>query len=1290
MPSQFFSNLSQDLSQLLDNADDYNVSIQVGEGSSIKEFRAHSNILMARSPYFKRALSSDWVVKKDNNIIFNKPNVSPMVFAMMLKYIYTGILDLDKQSGPDILGLLVASDELLLDELIVHCQEHLIEEKANWLRLNFVQVLQTVIKLKSCKKLQDHCLKTICQDPQPFFSSKIFSSLDRDILYGLLEREDLEIDEIEVWEHLIKWGIAQNVNSNDAKMPSDVNKWTDKHFIALKKSVEQFIPLIRLFEISSKDFYYKVRPYKKILPQNIYEDLMSHYLADTEPKTITNLAPRMGHWQIDSVIIKPKHAVIIANWINRVDGKLENKILPERSRSSLSIETVAEVSQHLEDINEPEEYDNELTLTADSELYKAVTNAHLYAEAFKKGLPDEPSQNNNNDNRPSEDPPKLTPRFSDIWYKLLKPIFVGISAKATWPMAKQVLKAAVAYWLAFVIDLIVPAMQELGSFTFLAIVMVCYFQPSRTFGSLWQSAGWGIVGACLATLWSFLGITISQAIRGDKIFSIPAMLVNLSFLAIGTFILSYDKIKWQPMRYGAINAIMIMSFSLTQSYVNPGKTNKILKSLLIPMLIGPACSFVVNITLWPENATTNYIPCLHKTLQSFIDLLEQETNFFLRGPYNRNTISQLNRIAHDNILNLDIAKKDAQHEVSYSKIGPEDLLDINKIVKSLHMILEGLALSGVIEEELMKDRQEGTIEIRIEDKCDHVSIFDQVTLNTYTDDLPSPSSVGTATGCEEDLTKLLEIIRPICTELSEVCQMCLADSMIRVEHLKHNCREPWYKKIWPFCLKPTPSHNQNVIDDPIGHLHTAITKFENARVEGLNKLFEDKLIISPLPQRVLLLILLFENSLKTFAEDLCLLVATIKMLGSQRQSKKFWLPPIPFFKRTRDVGGTEEECEKFFESNTRQDEKEEIENEILFDPDVTPPTTSCQRFWYKLWMIRNWFNSIYAKFAIKNTLVVTALCLPAFLPYSYVWFNKYHGQWALISAVVSFSPTTGGAVLQFFGRLIGSIVGASMAIIAWKITDGNSYVWTVGGVIMLVNFALVLANVYQSQYGMSSTQESIIGIAINRTCAVGVGITSVFFMNLIPWPHTGRVEVRRRLARTMSDICVLYSITISSLLKDNLTAFSRTRSFRKLLSKIKRSIAIERLLLSRTKYEPPLRGNFPIKRYEEIIEIVEHMVCLVGGLDHILHELNGTEWKTELADVFNPTKCHYITHILTTFHILSTALENKVPLPPYNIIASGDTRYGKVGLGSKISGKIRRIASDLTKEDLETHAFICY
>jgi hypothetical protein len=66
-------------------------------------------------------------------------------------------------------------------------------------------------------------------------------------------------------------------------------------------------------------------------------------------------------------------------------------------------------------------------------------------------------------------------------------------------------------------------------------------------------------------------------------------------------------------------------------------------------------------------------------------------------------------------------------------------------------------------------------------------------------------------------------------------------------------------------------------------------------------------------------------------------------------------------------------------------------------------------------------------------------------------------------------------------------MGAVMALIAWELTKGNVYglasvlfifslllwfiylnskVWTVGGIIMLVNFPLVLANAYQASYGV--------------------------------------------------------------------------------------------------------------------------------------------------------------------------------------------------------------------------------
>jgi hypothetical protein len=354
----------------------------------------------------------------------------------------------------------------------------------------------------------------------------------------------------------------------------------------------------------------------------------------------------------------------------------------------------------------------------------------------------------------------------------------------------------------------------------------------------------------------------------------------------------------------------------------------------------------------------------------------------------------------DNLANLDIAKREAQHEVSFSKIGPEDILEITRLVKSMHMTLGGLALSGVIEEELMKDGEEGTVEIRINgddvDPQSPQSFEDQASFSAN-EPLSPTSTIGTAentvgtTGNEEDLTRLLNILGPICTELSEACQLCLADCITRVDHLQHNCREPWYYQLWPFKYKPRADHNKNVLDDPFGDLQEAIAKFCESRDEALGHLFDETHTISPSPQRLFLLLILFENSLKEVAESLGFLVGIVKVLSTTRQSKKFWLPEIPIFKRIRDFGEIDEDGWKIYEHKTREEEEEELGNEV-FDPDVTPPSNSIQKFWYNLWLIRNWFDSKYAVFAFKNTLVVTCLCLPAFLPGSYHWFDVYRGQ----------------------------------------------------------------------------------------------------------------------------------------------------------------------------------------------------------------------------------------------------------------------------------------------------------
>ncbi|RGB24677.1 hypothetical protein C1646_803797 [Rhizophagus diaphanus] len=311
----FHSSLLKDISSMLNNSDDFNVIIQVGENNNIKEFRAHSIILRARCPYFKSALSSEWIIRRNDMIMFNKPNINPTVFEMVLKYIYMGELNLTKYQVENILDLLVASDELLLEELFNRIQNYLIEEQSTWLQNNFHHVHHKIFKLSGCEKLRDHCLESICMSPQQIFTSNNYQLLDEDILYDLIKRDDLNVKEIDIFDFLIKWGIEQIPS-----LGSDKHRWSNSNYETLKETLNQLIPHIRFVEISAADYFVKVRPYKAIIPNDIYNEVKEYFIKGTLPKSIT-LTPRIKQSFIESKIIRKKLISIISNWIDNKESK---------------------------------------------------------------------------------------------------------------------------------------------------------------------------------------------------------------------------------------------------------------------------------------------------------------------------------------------------------------------------------------------------------------------------------------------------------------------------------------------------------------------------------------------------------------------------------------------------------------------------------------------------------------------------------------------------------------------------------------------------------------------------------------------------------------------------------------------------------------------------------------------------------------------------------------------------------------------------------------------------------
>jgi hypothetical protein len=218
-----------------------------------------------------------------------------------------------------IFELLIASDELLLKELFYGLQDYLIEERSIWIQDNLIFVFNIVSTLSDCKKLYHYCIESILKDRKLFINTKDFPIFDKDILCELLKRDDFLIYEINIWDYLIRWSIEKTPSLKYKN--SDRTKWNNEDYEALKETFNQFIPLIRFSEISSIDFFDKVRPFKAIIPNNIYEKFMEFHMKGTLLENTTLLLPRIGKLPIDSKIIKPEHAYVIANWIEGKDAK---------------------------------------------------------------------------------------------------------------------------------------------------------------------------------------------------------------------------------------------------------------------------------------------------------------------------------------------------------------------------------------------------------------------------------------------------------------------------------------------------------------------------------------------------------------------------------------------------------------------------------------------------------------------------------------------------------------------------------------------------------------------------------------------------------------------------------------------------------------------------------------------------------------------------------------------------------------------------------------------------------
>jgi hypothetical protein len=227
---------------------------------------------------------------------------------------------------------LATADKLNLQELIDYLQNYLIEEKTEWLEQHFGFTQQIISQTNNLFKLQEFCTNIVIQSPEKVFKSLSFTSFPEKSIISIIKSDDLQMKEIEVWEHVLKWGLAQNPTLN-----SDPKTWTDDDFKTMKSTLLHCLPLVRFFCLSAKEFSRKVRPYQKLLNQEFYEDLLNFYLDPERVLSQNILLPRKikinetTNEVICSQIVSSGIFSTISRWIDKMvnnDSNFNESYLP--------------------------------------------------------------------------------------------------------------------------------------------------------------------------------------------------------------------------------------------------------------------------------------------------------------------------------------------------------------------------------------------------------------------------------------------------------------------------------------------------------------------------------------------------------------------------------------------------------------------------------------------------------------------------------------------------------------------------------------------------------------------------------------------------------------------------------------------------------------------------------------------------------------------------------------------------------------------------------------------------
>lgn len=442
-----------------------------------------------------------------------------------------------------------------------------------------------------------------------------------------------------------------------------------------------------------------------------------------------------------------------------------------------------------------------------------------------------------------------------------------------------------------------------------------------------------------------------------------------------------------------------------------------------------AIGLAVDVLIWPDDSITKYMSVLGVSLKEYNSFFQEHSNAFLSVNTSpaAMTLPTLHARLQNSILKLIDCKREVQREILFNRLAHDDINSITRIVKTMRSPLHGIGLSLITKAERLEQVKQPYFAAAVADD-------------------PSEHKKQFMLGLEE--------LRKVSQELTDTCVMTLGECNERLMKYGGKPRSLMSTIFWPFpriflsdyykSKKDIQEEQQHAriqslserLDEVIFKYETESKKLSHIFIEPGADKFETRF------NGLLQIIYLFQYNLSEHALQLRSLVACVESIEATRTARKLWFPHLKLRKWFRslsvsaNLGGQVGTATSSPETGgvgaagmsndltlsqtiTRHDIVERDDDIELVcrrnrqgkayprDPDVNPPETAVEKFFYKLHKIVNWSKSVDAAFAFKTSAGFTLLSLPAFLAESATWFFAWRGQWATVTLMLWMFPMAG-------------------------------------------------------------------------------------------------------------------------------------------------------------------------------------------------------------------------------------------------------------------------------------------